>query len=174
MSYTLSFKDRYLRVAESKVTSDTSQSQQFYFIPDNEEQLIRTKWTGKQWHKLLSCIETGADLMFPDEANEIIWQFIKTITTPPEAPSDNECFEYLPSASFVKFYPDNPYIAGDIKSGWWNEAWFQWQDFFSLFPDWAEDWIGGAVGGLLEYQDTDVLCNIASLLACPDRGMHPC
>ena len=169
MSYTLSFKDRYLRVAESKVTSDTSQSQQFYFIPDNEEQLIRTKWTGKQWHKLLSCIETGADLMFPDEANEIIWQFIKTITTPPEAPSDNECFEYLPSASFVKFYPDNPYIAGDIKSGWWNEAWFQWQDFFSLVPDWAEDWIGGAVGGLLEYQDTDVLCNIASL-AYPTWG----
>lgn len=169
MPYTLSFKDRYLRVAESKVVSDTSASQQFYFIPDNEEQLIRTKWTGEQWHKLLSCIETGADLMFPDEANEIIWQFIKTITTPPEAPSDNECFEYLPSASFIKFHPDNPYIDGDNKSGWWREAWFQWEDFFSLFPEFAADWLGGAVGGLVGYQNTDVLCNIASL-AYPTWG----
>lgn len=163
MPYTLSFKDRYLRIAESKVVSDTSESQQFYFIPDNEEQLIRTKWTGKQWHKLLTCIETGADLMFPDEANEIIWQFIKTLTVPPAAPSENECFEYLPSATFVKYFPDNPYVAGDTHAGWWNEVWFQWADFFSLFPDFAADWLAGAVGGLIGYNNTDVLCNIAAL-----------
>lgn len=114
MPYTLSFTDRYLRTPESKVTSDTTLSQVFYNIPDNEETEIFTKWTGKQWHKLLSCIETGADLMFPDEANEIIWQFIKTLLLPPEfSEVEEDCLNFLPSASFVDFFPQDPYNQPD-------------------------------------------------------------
>lgn len=169
MPYTLAYKDRYLRVEESSIESDTSDSIAFASIPDDVPTRLVTEWTGKQFTKLFSAVFTGAHLMFPDDAAEIIWQLLKVVHQPLPLDPDGDCVEYLPSAPFIKFYPDNPYIDGDNKDGWWREAWFQWEDFFSLFPEFAADWLGGVVGGFVGYQNTDILCNIASL-AYPTWG----
>jgi hypothetical protein len=169
MPYTLAFQDRFRRVIENVFTRDSAGVVPFASIPDDVSTKITYQWTGKQFTKLLSAVMVGADLAFPEQADDIIFDLIKGVHLPPDVDPEGDCVEYLPSAPFIKFYPDNPYVGGDAKDGWWNEAWYQWSDFFSLFPDWAEDWIGGAVGGLLEYQDTDVLCNIASL-AYPTWG----
>jgi hypothetical protein len=169
MPYQLAYKDRYVKREEGQITSDTTGSIAFASIPDDIPTKLVTEWTGKQFTKLFSSVYMGAHLIFPDDANEIIWQLLKVVHQPLPLDPDGDCIEYGPSAPFIKFYPDNPYVAGDNKDGWWNEAWYQWSDFFSLFPDFAADWLAGAVGGLLEYQDTDVLCNIASL-AYPTWG----
>jgi hypothetical protein len=163
MPYTLAFQDRFRRVIENTFTRDSSGVVPFASLPDDVPTKIVYQWTGKQFTKLLSAVMVGADLAFPEQADDIIFDLIKGVHGTLELEPDGDCIEYLPSVPFIKFYPDNPYVAGDNKDGWWNEAWFQWSDFFSLFPDFAADWLGGAVGGLLEYQDTDVLCNIASL-----------
>lgn len=163
MPYTLAYKDRYRRVLESLITSDTSNSIAFASIPDNVPTKLVTEWTGKQFTKLFSSVYMGANLMFPEEANEIIWQLLKVVHQPQPLDPDGDCIEYSPSSPFIFYHPDNPFVNGDYADGWYNEAWFQFQDFFSLFPDWAETWIGGQAAYLLGYEPTDVLCNIAAL-----------
>lgn len=169
MAYTLAYKDRFKRVAESLITSDTSNSVAFASLPDDEPTRLSVEWTGKQFTKLLSAVITGADLMFPNEANEIIWQLVKAVHQLQELGGDDTsgCIEYLPSVPFVKFFPDNPYVSGDKSVGWNKEAWFYWSDFDTLFPDWLDNWLNGYLGELLGYLPTDVLFNIESVPSNP-------
>ena len=114
MPYTLAYKDRFLRVLETRIESDTSDSIAFASMADNEPNRLIAEWTGKQYTKLLSAVITGAELMFPDEANEVIWQLIKVVHQPIQFDEESsDCFNYLPSAPFVTFTPQNPYNQPD-------------------------------------------------------------
>ena len=182
MPYTLGYKDRFMRVDESRIESDTSDSVAFASLPDNEPTLLLTNWTGRQFTKLLSALKTGAELMFPEEANEILWQLVKIVHQPipftlPEGGSG--CIEYGTTAGFVRYSPDHPFIAGDKAAGWNKEAWYSWGEFDTLFPDWIDNWLGGVIEEITGYQTGDVLFNIESIPINPidaflgDGGLLP-
>lgn len=95
------------------MTSDTSNSVAFAFMHDNATQDYIARWTGKQYTKLLSALFTGAHLMFPDEAGEIIWQLIKVVHQPIPF-SASGCVTHAPSDSIVTFTPQNPYTEPDL------------------------------------------------------------
>jgi len=162
MSYTLSFADRFKRAMETPITSDTSGSVAFASLPDNEPTKLVTYWTGKQFTKLLSSVMAGADLMFPDEADEIVWQLIKTIHLPQELPiSETGCYAYTNTAPFISYFPNNP-LSDKVPSGYLLPAWTQFGLFDSIFPNWINDWINNQIESFTGYQSTDILCNIAS------------
>lgn len=166
MPYTLEYRDRYRRTLDTRIESDTEGSVAFASIPDNTPTLLLTEWTGKQYTKLLSALMVGADLMFPTEADEIIWQLIKVVHQPIpfELPEDESgCIEYPPSAGFISYSPDSPFVSGDKADGWNKEAWFRWNEFDSLFPDWIDNWLGGIIEAITGYQTGDILFNIESI-----------
>lgn len=164
----LAYVDRFRRVLGTPIESDTSNSIAFSIMP-SEPTEYKVMWTGEQFKKLLSSVIAGADLIWGDESDEIIWQLIKAVhETPIVDPNDSGCVEYAPSAPFIKYFPDNPYILGDRALGWEKEAWYKWGDFDSIFPDWLDEWLAGYAGDLLGYQNSDVLFNISSLV--PDFG----
>lgn len=115
MPYTLAYKDRYLRVDESRIESDTSDSVAFASLPDNEPTLLLTNWTGRQFTKLLSALKTGAELMFPEEANEILWQLVKVVHQPIPFPfaEDGDCLNYPNYSGFISYEPANPFTNPD-------------------------------------------------------------
>lgn len=162
MPYSLKWEDRQSRqkTPAQGTINPTLCAGDFYTLSEGLNNL-RLQVTSQQFTKIWSAAVAGAELLFPDDYADILFLLLQASHCPIE--DESECFEFLPSAAFVKFYPDNPYIEGDNQAGWWREAWFQWSDFFSLFPDFAADWLAGAVGGFVGYQNTDVLCNIASL-----------
>jgi len=164
MPYTLAYQDRYRRVIENVFTRDSTGVVPFASIPDETPTKITYEWTGRQFTKLLSAVMVGADLAFPEEADDIIFDLIKGVHLPPDVDPDGEgCVEYLPSASFIKFYPDNPFVSGDTSAGWNKEAWFLFPQFDTLFPDWLDNWLNGLLTSLTNYQATDVLFNIESI-----------
>lgn len=161
--YTLHWKNRFTR-GQSPINGDADCSIPFPFLAQDTENKIVQYWTGEQVTKMFSALKTGADLMFPEAANDILWWFLKGIHCAPTVDPDGEgCIEYLPSASFIKFFPDNPYISGDTSAGWNKEAWFLWPQFDTLFPDWFDNWLNGAISSLTNYQATDVLFNLESI-----------
>lgn len=112
--------------------------------------------------ELLSSIQVGAEWAYPDKSQQILFNFMKGLICAPSNP-ETGCVKYLPSASFIKYFPDNPYIAGDKSAGWNKEAWFVFPTFDTLFPDWIDNWLNGAITSLTNYEPTDVLFNLESL-----------
>lgn len=158
MPYTLAYRDRFRRVDESLITSDTTGSIAFASIPDNEPTRLVAEWTGKQFTRLLSALSIGADLMFPEEANEIIWQLVKVIHQPLPLPSEgDDCLNFPPSAPFITYEPSNPFNTPDlIPDGYINQPFHYNSDF--AYPE-----IAG-------YQSTDVLVPVDAIPVFGDWG----
>lgn len=116
MPYTLAYKDRFKRVPESRIESDTSNSIAFPYMAQNEPNKLIAEWTGTQFTKLFSALYTGANLMFPDEANEIIWQLLKVVHQPITLEDEDEggCINFMPYAPFINYLPANPYNEPDF------------------------------------------------------------
>jgi len=114
MPYTLAYQDRYKRVEESSITSDTSNSIAFASIPDHVPTKLVVEWTGKQLTKLFSSIYMGANLMFPEEANEIIWQLLKAVHQPIPLDEEGGCINYAPSAPFIQYELQDPFSQPDF------------------------------------------------------------
>lgn len=162
-SYKLAWKDRWIR-GTSPITGDTDCSIPIVYLEQDAPNRITYEWTGAQFTRLFSALKTGADLMFPEVANDILWDLLKGVHCPPELQEDESgCVEYPNAAPFIKYFPDNPFITGDVQAGWITEAWVRFGEFDSIFPDWIDEWITGQIEAFTGYQSTDILCNIASL-----------
>jgi len=114
MAYTLAFKDRFFRDADSRIESDTSNSVVFASIPDTVPTKVLHEWTGKEFTKLYSAVFMGAKLMFPEESEEIIWTLVRAIHQPLSFDEEGDCFTFPMSAPFVVFTPQNPYTQPDF------------------------------------------------------------
>lgn len=156
MPYTLEYRDRYRRTLDTRIESDTEGSVAFASIPDNTPTRLMTEWTGKQYTKLLSALMVGADLMFPAEADEIIWQLIKVVHQPLTLEDEDEdgCINYLPSAPFVSFSPQNPYNQPDYVPPDYEAVPFKVNSDLE-YPEY------------LGYQATDVMVNSAAFSIDP-------
>lgn len=158
MPYTLAYNDRFLRVAESAIESDTSDSIAFASIPDNVPTKLVAEWTGKQYTKILSALITGAKLMFPEEANEIIWQLIKVVHQPITLEDEEgDCINYPPSVPFISYEPQNPYNQPDLVPDGYLIAPFMHNADLE-YPE------------LLGYQATDVMVQVGALPVFSDWG----
>lgn len=124
--------------------------------------LVNLELSQTELRELLSSIQVGAEWAYPDKSQQILFNFMKGLICSPQNP-ESGCIRYLPSAPFIKFFPDNPYIANDKSSGWNKEAWFVFPTFDTLFPDWIDNWLNGAISSLTNYEPTDVLFNLESL-----------
>lgn len=161
--YKLAWKDRWVR-GTSPITGDTDCSIPIVYLEQDAPNRITYEWTGAQFTRLFSALKTGADLMFPEVANDILWDLLKGVHCAPELqPDESGCVEYPNAAPFIKYFPDNPFITGDVQAGWITEAWVRFGEFDSIFPDWIDEWITGQIEAFTGYQSTDILCNIASL-----------
>lgn len=115
MPYQLAFVDRFRKVLGTPIESDTSNSVAFASLPSDVPTKMLVEWTGEQYKKLLSCVMAGADLLWADESDEIIWQLIKVVHQPITLEDEeDECINFLPSAPFVSFLPQNPYNEPDL------------------------------------------------------------
>jgi hypothetical protein len=115
MPYKLAYKDRYFLAENSAITGDTSDSIPFASIPDDVPTKIAQEWTGRELTKLLSSVMIGAELMFPDEAQQIIWTLLKGVHKPItlEDEEDN-CINYPPSTPILVYEPQNPFNQPDF------------------------------------------------------------
>lgn len=166
MPYTLHWQDRFTRVTypEQATVDPVLCSGSFYRLSDGLNNL-RLQVTSEQFTKIWSAAVAGAELLFPEFHADILLLLLQAASCPIE--TENECFEFLPSAPFISFLPDNPYISGDTSAGWNKEAWFLWPSFSSLFPDWIANWLDNAVSEITGYENTDVLFNIESIPVNP-------
>lgn len=82
---------------------------------------------------------------------------------------DNEsggCLEYPAYASFIKYYPDNPWDADNSPApGYLLPAWNRWGSIESILPDFIDDFIGHQIEQFTGYKTNDALCWITSLLS---------
>lgn len=124
--------------------------------------LVNLELSQTELRELLSSIQVGAEWAYPDKSHQILFNFMKGLICSPQNP-ESGCIRYLPSAPFIKFFPDNPYIANDKSAGWNKEAWFVFPTFDTLFPNWIDNWLNGAITSLTNYEPTDVLFNLESL-----------
>lgn len=154
----LQWKDRFLRVAESSIESETEGAILAPFLLQNEPNKLLTDWTGEQYTKIFSALYTGAHLMFPEEASEIIWQFLRPVHQPLslEGEEDN-CINYPPSAPLLQYIPQNPFNEPDlVPEGYISSPFHYNQDF--AYPE------------LLGYQATDVLVQLDAIPIFGDWG----
>lgn len=166
MSYQLSFADRFYTRAEDMPPSNPASPHcgdvSFRPLGSGINDLI-LQITAEEMKILLSCATQGAELLYPDRAQDIFEILLRAIDCTPDDLEQSGCTEYMPSAPFLTYFPDNPYLAGDGSAGWNKEAWYQWGAFDTLFPDWIDNWLNGAISAITGYQATDVLFNIESI-----------
>jgi len=76
------------------------------------ENLLVMNLTEAQIVRMLSALQTGAIITYPDEWLQIMVDFLSSIHCPPIM-SEQDCFEYKSYASFLQYSPTNPYIQPD-------------------------------------------------------------
>lgn len=158
----LGYQNRFVKKLSQTIEGADCFSPFVSLNPDSN--LITLELTEAQFTRMFSALITGADITHPDESHQIQVDFLKGLHCPPVVDgADGDCFEYSPSASFISYFPDNPFVAGDKSPGWNKEAWFRWSQFDSLFPDWIDTWIGGIIDAITGYQTGDILFNIESV-----------
>lgn len=163
MPYSLGYTDRWVRAMGGLITGDTDCSVPFPYLPQSTTTRIAYDWTGDTFTKLFSALKTGADLMYPELSNQLLWELLKGVHCPPPLEANQSCVEYYPSVPFVSFYPDNPYIEGDKKDGWLDDAWWTFGEMDTILPDFIDNWLQGAIETITGYESTDILCHILSL-----------
>jgi len=159
----LSYRERFVRSIGTPIEGDTSNSIPFPYLDQNTPTRITYEWNGALFTKLFSALKTGVDLMYPEQSNNLLWEFLKGVHNPPEIDPNGDCYEYAPSAPFIKYIPDNPYINDDFVGGWLDDAWWTWGYFDSILPDFIDQWLNNLVSEITGYQSTDVILSIVSL-----------
>jgi len=160
----LAFSNRFHEFGTQTIEGADCVISPFPYI-DPEQNKITLELTGEQITELVSSIQIGAEWAYPDKSHQILFNFLKGMICAPTLDPQGDCTEYPPSAAFIKYFPDNPFVSGDTADGWYFEAWHRWFQFDTFFPDFVDDWLNGSLNGLTQYQDTDVMFNISSLLA---------
>lgn len=163
MPYSLKFDDRQSKVSLTPSLSfDPILCESGFIVLGEGLNRLELAVTAEQFKKLFSSMMVGSELLWPND-NQDLQALLLQAASCPIGGEDAGCIEYLPSASFIKFFPDNPYVDGDKASGWNKEVWWAWPQFDTLFPDWLDNWLNGAISSLTNYQATDILFNAESL-----------
>jgi len=79
---------------------------------NSDENLIVLKLTAQEYREMFTSIYAGAELQYPEKYLQVIANFLKGIHCPPIL-EEQDCFEYLSYASFIRFEPVNPYLEPD-------------------------------------------------------------
>jgi hypothetical protein len=76
------------------------------------------------------------------------------------------CLEFPAYASFIKYYPDNPFDSDDSPApGYLLPAWQVWGNIETILPDFIDDFINHNINQFTGYRDNDAICWISSLLS---------
>lgn len=51
------------------------------FAPDVETEIL-VRWTEQQWERIFSALMNGADLTYPEEAHQVVWDLLKYVEYP--------------------------------------------------------------------------------------------
>lgn len=79
---------------------------------DNDFRLLLS---GDDFIKLSSCINAGAEIIYPNERDRLFDLFQCGLLCPPPFPNEeDECYSYKPYAPSVTFYPTNPYTQPNV------------------------------------------------------------
>jgi hypothetical protein len=143
-------------------------------IPDTGRFLLPVCITRDELIALVSAVErymrfTG---IWDVEALWPILQAIEYIGRPEMALCFNgayngyDCLEFPAFASFVDYFPDNPYIDDEpLPPGYLMQGWWRWGAIQTPFGDYVDGIINDAVEWFSQYQATDAICWIGSLLS---------
>ena len=86
------------------------------FVPfvniNPSDNLLVMRLSEQQIVRMLSALQTGAIITYPDEWLQIMVDFLSSIHCPPLM-AEQECYEYPTYASFMQYQPINPYIDPD-------------------------------------------------------------
>lgn len=110
MAKRLAYADRYKRVLESLMDIPDLAGLVPYPVIDDLENHVRYVWTADEWRKLISVVKTGADLIYPEDAQNILWSILRGMHQPQTFDEEvGDCYNYPVYAPFNSFEPYNPY-----------------------------------------------------------------
>lgn len=82
----------------------------------------------------------------------------------PEDMKQFACNSYPAFASFIKYFPDNPYIDGeDVPEGYLLPAWWIWGSLETILPDYIDDIFNGLLEDFTGYKPKDALTWLGSI-----------
>lgn len=118
MPYTLAYKNRFYTLAEtmpsSLATVPHEGTFQFRQLSDGINEIL-FKLTGEEMKWLFDSATQGAMLLYPDKAQTVLEILLRAIDYPPDFPTEaGDCPNFLPSASFLSYAPQNPYNQPDF------------------------------------------------------------
>ena len=95
---------------------------------------IRFNVSGEQFRQLLSAIEQGSELLYPDKKHELTEILITALSCPPAIESENgDCFNYPLYSPFITYHPYNPWNGEEVPEGYQTPP-FYIHDGGSSFP----------------------------------------
>lgn len=100
----LAYRDRYVWYLTQTMAGAGGLLPPLTFA-DNTELPFVVKLTGNQFNRTLGCLMTGADLLYPDESHQVVWDFLKWV----EQPVD---FEIPPTMINIDLWTANADVIG--------------------------------------------------------------
>lgn len=124
----------------------------------------------REYTDILSAIQTGADLAFPEKAHEL--ELIWALPSDYE-PEEDFCLDYqTDDSSIISFDPQDPHTEPDVvPPGYLLSPFWVVEDVLPEFlPDWFAELITDIIEAFTGYEDDDVLCTIGSIPLPYDIG----
>lgn len=77
----LAYRDRYVWELIQTIDGGSSSLPPLQFSPSVETPVL-VSWTEEQWNRVFSALITGADLSYPEQSHQVVWDLLKYVEYP--------------------------------------------------------------------------------------------
>lgn len=147
-----------------EIVSESLDPEALATFPDQTTpKLLEVNWNQAQYTRILSALAVGADLIYPYQAQQVYYDFLKVRNS--EAPPEDTCKDYsTDTTDIITFSPQDPYTEPDVTPpGYLMPPFWQVGGLIPEFlPDWFADLIADIIDQFTGYEATDILTTIGS------------
>lgn len=103
----LSFQNIWRDIQPQEILGAECFNPEAIIVPTGNKMVLEL--TAIEFREMFSALYNGAEITYPDRYLQIMVNFLKGLHCSPELEDESGCLNFLPSASFVSFSPQNPY-----------------------------------------------------------------